>query len=546
MSHWLLVLLASAVPCRAFLGTALQVPTARLTSRYTRNSLDMQLVSEGSTNICNIKVVGVGGGGSNAVKRMLESGLQGVEFWSLNTDVQALARIPNAKTMTIGETITRGLGAGGVPDIGRKAALESRAEIAEVVAGTDLVFVTAGMGGGTGSGAAPIVAEVAKECGALTVGVVTKPFGFEGRRRMQQAKESIAALEAAVDTLIVVSNDRLLQIIPEDTPLENAFSVADDVLRQGVVGISDIIVKPGLINVDFADVRAVMGGAGSALMGIGRGSGKNRAEEAALAAISSSLLDVPITGAQGIVFNVLGGDDMSLQEINSAAEVIYENVDPNANIIFGALVNEDMGDSMAVTVIATGFGDAAKRAQEKKEIETSFSSSRQAQSFNNREQQVPAQGGSGVYRGSNMSVQEAIEQSRQQQGQPAAWQSQPPQYQPQSYPTPPPQGQNGQEQPYYQEQGPPKSSYLPNYPPQQQQQPPPDQQQYYERGGQQRQGQGQYYDGQYYEQGDEQGGYYDLPPPPPQKRLGFWGRLRRGGRWKNEMEKLHDHLFGSS
>ncbi|KAG5192621.1 cell division protein [Tribonema minus] len=300
-----------------------------------------------------MQVIGVGGGGSNAVKRMLETDIEGVEFWSLNTDVQALARMQPARTMTIGNTITRGLGAGGMPEIGRKAAEESRDQIAEIVAGADLVFVTAGMGGGTGSGAAPVVAEVAREAGALTVGVVTKPFAFEGRRRMNQAAAAIAELEAAVDTLIVVSNDRLLQIIPEDTPLERAFGVADDVLRQGVIGISEIIVRPGLINVDFADVRSVMGGAGSALMGIGRSSGKQRAEEAAMAAISSALLDVPITGAQGIVFNVLGGKDMSLQEINAAAEVIYQSVDPNANIIFGALVDEAMGDAMVVTVIGT-------------------------------------------------------------------------------------------------------------------------------------------------------------------------------------------------
>ncbi|CAM9598532.1 unnamed protein product, partial [Ectocarpus sp. 13 AM-2016] len=301
-------------------------------------------------------VIGVGGGGSNAVKRMMESEIEGVDFWSLNTDVQALGRVYGARTMTIGNTITRGLGAGGVPDIGRRAADESRQQIQEIVQGTDLVFVTAGMGGGTGSGAAPVVAEVAKEAGALTVGVVTKPFSFEGRRRMAQANQAIAELEEAVDTLIVVNNDQLLKIIPADTPVEHAFKVADDVLRQGVVGISDIIVKPGLINVDFADVRSVMGEAGTAMMGIGRGSGKNRAKESAEGAIMSALLDVPITGAQGIVFNVLGGNDMTLQEINAAAEVIYANVDPNANIIFGALVDGSMGDDMAVTVIATGFG----------------------------------------------------------------------------------------------------------------------------------------------------------------------------------------------
>lgn len=225
----------------------------------------------------------------------------------------------------------------------------------EVVKGSDLVFVTAGMGGGTGSGAAPIVAEIAREAGALTVAVVTKPFGFEGRRRMQQALKAIEELRAVVDTLIIVSNDRLLQIIPENTPLQRAFSVSDDVLRQGVVGISEIIIRPGLINVDFADVRSIMGDAGTALMGIGKGSGKNRAQEAAAAAISSPLLDFPIEKARGVVFNIVGGKDLTLQEINAAAEVIYEAVDPNANIIFGALVDEETTGEISITVIATGF-----------------------------------------------------------------------------------------------------------------------------------------------------------------------------------------------
>ncbi|CAN0219757.1 unnamed protein product [Ectocarpus sp. 12 AP-2014] len=286
--------------------------------RRAETTVVMQIHPEGGQSPCNIKVIGVGGGGSNAVKRMMESEIEGVDFWSLNTDVQALGRVYGARTMTIGNTITRGLGAGGVPDIGRRAADESRQQIQEIVQGTDLVFVTAGMGGGTGSGAAPVVAEVAKEAGALTVGVVTKPFSFEGRRRMAQANQAIAELEEAVDTLIVVNNDQLLKIIPADTPVEHAFKVADDVLRQGVVGISDIIVKPGLINVDFADVRSVMGEAGTAMMGIGRGSGKNRAKESAEGAIMSALLDVPITGAQGIVFNVLGGNDMSLQEVGQS------------------------------------------------------------------------------------------------------------------------------------------------------------------------------------------------------------------------------------
>jgi len=309
---------------------------------------------EGGNSPCVIKVIGVGGGGGNAVNRMV-GGVEGVEFWSINTDAQALSRSLAPNTCNIGAKLTIGLGAGGNPEIGRKAAEESRDLIGEAVSAGDLVFVTAGMGGGTGSGAAPIVAEVAKEMGCLTVGVVTKPFAFEGRRRMQQANDAITNLRDKVDTLIVVSNDKLLQIVPDNTPLQDAFSVADDILRQGVVGISEIIVRPGLINVDFADVRSVMADAGSALMGIGTGSGKTRAQDAAVAAISSPLLDFPIERAKGIVFNITGGQDMTLHEINSAAEVIYEAVDPNANIIFGALVDDNMENEISITVVATGF-----------------------------------------------------------------------------------------------------------------------------------------------------------------------------------------------
>lgn len=302
---------------------------------------------------CKIKVIGVGGGGGNAVMRMIETGVGGVEFVAINTDAQALSRFNTvAETLNIGTQVTRGLGAGGIPDNGKKAAEESRGEILNLVKGCDLVFVTAGMGGGTGSGAAPIVADICREAGALTVGVVTKPFGFEGRRRMQQALQAIENLRASVDTLIIVSNDRLLQIIPENTPVQRAFSVADDVLRQGVVGISEIIIRPGLINVDFADVRAIMGNAGTALMGIGKSSGRTRAQEAAAAAISSPLLDFPIEKARGVVFNVVGGSDLTLQEINAAAEVIYEAVDPNANIIFGAMVDDSFNKvSMLFTTL---------------------------------------------------------------------------------------------------------------------------------------------------------------------------------------------------
>ncbi|CBN76905.1 filamentous temperature sensitive Z [Ectocarpus siliculosus] len=293
---------------------------------------------------------------------MTQQTIPGVEFWCLNTDAQAINSIPEAiKTLQVGNDVTRGLGAGGVPDIGKRAAEESRADIAEGGPGTKMVFVPAGMGGGTGSGAPPLVAHVAKEMGALTGGVVTKPFGFEGRRRLSQASAAINELRGAVDTLIVVANDRLLEVAGSGIPLERAFSVADDILRQGVVGISEIIVRPGIINVDFADVRSVMSNAGTALMGIGSGEGKTKAEDAANAAISSPLLDSPIDKAKGIVFNIIGGNDMSLQEINAAAEVIYGEVDPTANIIFGALVDERMEGRMSITVLATGFQTKAPR-----------------------------------------------------------------------------------------------------------------------------------------------------------------------------------------
>mmetsp|Transcript_44749 Transcript_44749/g.91330 ORF Transcript_44749/g.91330 Transcript_44749/m.91330 type:complete len:412 (-) Transcript_44749:4250-5485(-) len=341
----------------------LKIQPKKLVSKKTVRKYNFRLMEiisqaaiqpEGGSSPCVIKVIGVGGGGGNAVNRMV-GGVDGVEFWSINTDAQALSRSLAPNTCNIGAKLTRGLGAGGNPEIGRKAAEESRDLIGEAVSAGDLVFVTAGMGGGTGSGAAPVVAEVAKEMGCLTVGVVTKPFAFEGRRRMQQATDAIANLRDRVDTLIVVSNDKLLQIVPDNTPLQDAFSVADDILRQGVVGISEIIVRPGLINVDFADVRSVMADAGSALMGIGTGSGKTRAQDAAVAAISSPLLDFPIERAKGIVFNITGGHDMTLHEINSAAEVIYEAVDPNANIIFGALVDDNMENEISITVVATGF-----------------------------------------------------------------------------------------------------------------------------------------------------------------------------------------------
>ncbi|MFP4006499.1 MAG: cell division protein FtsZ [Spirulinaceae cyanobacterium] len=307
------------------------------------------------SNVARIKVIGVGGGGCNAVNRMIASNVTGVEFWAINTDAQALALAGAQKRLQLGQKITRGLGAGGNPAIGQKAAEESRDEIAQALENTDLVFITSGMGGGTGTGAAPIVAEVAKEMGCLTVAIVTRPFTFEGRRRTTQAEEGIAALQGRVDTLIIIPNNKLLEVIPPETPVQQAFLVADDVLRQGVQGISDIITIPGLVNVDFADVRAVMADAGSALMGIGVGSGKSRAREAATMAISSPLLESSIEGAKGVVFNITGGSDLTLHEVNTAAETIYETVDPNANIIFGAVIDERMQGEVRITVIATGF-----------------------------------------------------------------------------------------------------------------------------------------------------------------------------------------------
>jgi len=302
-----------------------------------------------------IEVIGVGGGGSNAVNRMIASDLQCVGYRVLNTDAQALLQSAAKQRVQLGQKLTRGLGAGGNPAIGQKAAEESRADLAQSLQGTDLVFIAAGMGGGTGTGAAPVVAEVARECGALTVGIVTKPFSFEGRRRMRQAEEGIARLSEHVDTLIVIPNDRLREAIA-GAPLQDAFRAADDVLRMGVKGISDIITKPGLVNVDFADVRSVMTEAGTALLGLGIGSGRSRATEAAQAAINSPLLEAArIDGAKGCVINISGGKDMTLEDMTTASEVIYDVVDPEANIIVGAVVDERLEGEIHVTVIATGF-----------------------------------------------------------------------------------------------------------------------------------------------------------------------------------------------
>ncbi len=313
-----------------------------------------------------IEVIGVGGGGSNAVNRMIASDLQGVGYRVLNTDAQALLQSSAHNRIQLGQKLTRGLGAGGNPVIGQKAAEESKAELQQSLQGADLVFIAAGMGGGTGTGAAPILAEVAKECGALTVGIVTKPFGFEGRKRLRQAEEGIARLAEHVDTLIVIPNDRLRDAI-SGAPLQDAFRAADDVLRMGVKGISDIITKPGLVNVDFADVRSVMADAGTALLGIGVGSGRSRASEAAQAAMTSPLLEsARIDGARGCVINISGGRDMTLEDMTTASEVIYDMVDPDANIIVGAVVDEALEGEIHVTVIATGFDSSSAYRPEPK------------------------------------------------------------------------------------------------------------------------------------------------------------------------------------
>lgn len=303
----------------------------------------------------NIKVIGVGGGGNNAVNRMITAGLKGVEFITVNTDAQALYLSQAPNKIQIGGKLTKGLGAGANPEIGEKAAQENRDELAQVLRGADMVFVTAGMGGGTGTGAAPIVAEVAKEVGALTVGVVTKPFTFEGRKRLLQAESGINNLKGKVDTLITIPNDRLLQVIDKHTSIVEAFRIADDVLRQGVQGISDLIAVPGLINLDFADVKTIMMDTGSALMGIGTATGENRASEAAKYAISSPLLETSIEGAKGVLLNITGGNSLGLFEVNEAAEIIAQAADPEANIIFGAVIDESMDEEVRVTVIATGF-----------------------------------------------------------------------------------------------------------------------------------------------------------------------------------------------
>jgi cell division protein FtsZ len=314
-----------------------------------------------------IKVVGVGGGGSNAVNRMVDAGLTGCEFIAVNTDAQALLMCDADVKMPIGSDVTKGLGAGAEPSVGRAAAEESRDELKEALKGADMVFVTAGEGGGTGTGAAPILAKLAQEIGALTVGVVTRPFSFEGRRRAEVASRGVDELRDEVDTLIVIENDRLLQVVEKRTSIVDAFTMADEVLRQGVQGITDLITIPGLVNLDFADVRTIMTEAGSALMGIGTASGENRATEAARAAVSSPLLESSIEGATGILLNVTGGPEIGLFEVNEAAQVVTSAADQNANVIFGAVIDESFGDQVRVTVIATGFGPGRIRRRRRVE-----------------------------------------------------------------------------------------------------------------------------------------------------------------------------------
>ena len=309
-----------------------------------------------------IKVIGVGGAGNNAVNRMIEAGIKGVDFISVNTDRQALQKSKAGTKIQIGEKITRGLGAGANPDIGAQSAEENKSEIAETLRGSDMVFVTAGMGGGTGTGAAPIVAQAAKEMGILTIGVVTKPFTFEGKKRLSQAERGIESLKGKVDSVVVIPNDKLLQIIDRKTSINEAFRMADDVLRQGVQGISDLIAVTGTVNLDFADVKTIMLNTGMAHMGIGRASGENRAEDAAKQAVQSPLLETSIEGARGVIINITGGEDLGLHEVNTAAELVQRSVDPEANIIFGTVTDPDMKDEIQITVIATGFEKPEARA----------------------------------------------------------------------------------------------------------------------------------------------------------------------------------------
>lgn len=390
-------------------------------------------------NFANIKVLGVGGGGSNAVNRMIEEGMGGVDFVVVNTDAQALLSSKAKTRVRIGDKLTRGLGAGGNPEIGRKAAEESADELYEVLRGSDMVFITCGMGGGTGTGAAPIVAQAARELGALTIGVVTRPFTFEGARRIQAAESGIEALKGQVDTLIVIPNDRLLQIVDKRASLQDAFSMADDVLRQGIQGISELITIPGLINLDFNDVRAIMSEGGAALMAVGRATGEDRARQAAELAISSNLLDVTIDGARGILFNVTGGPDMSLFEVNEAAAIIKETAHPDVNLIFGAVIDENMGDEVRITVIATGF------EQERIGTRRPSQSNTWSQPGYQQQQQQPQR--QQYQQPQQQQMAPVQNQPPQQQQQPPVQQQQPPpvQQQPQQQAQPPQQQQQNQD-----------------------------------------------------------------------------------------------------
>ncbi len=325
----------------------------------------MNNIPERAGSFVDIKVIGVGGGGGNAVNRMIEEKINGVKYISTNTDAQVLALSNAEQKIQIGSRITMGLGSGSNPDIGKRSAEEDKDKISKALEGSDMVFITAGMGGGTGTGGSPVIAQVSKELGALTVGIVTMPFSFEGIKRKRQAEDGIKLLREYVDTLIVIPNDRLLQIISENTPVLEAFKVADELLLHGIQGISEIVVEPGLINVDFADVKMIMENAGTAIMGIGRANGENRAAEAAYNAVNSSLLGMKITDAKGILFNISGGKNMTLFEVNQAAEIIQEAANEDANIIFGAVINESLGEDIRITVIATGFDALLKEEKEK-------------------------------------------------------------------------------------------------------------------------------------------------------------------------------------
>ncbi len=350
--------------------------------------------SEGKAPIeafARIKVVGVGGGGCNAVNRMIDEGVQGIEFITVNTDAQALLMSKAAIKVRIGDKTTNGLGAGGDPDTGRKSAEESSEELYQILKGSDMVFVTAGMGGGTGTGAAPIIAQIAKEIGALTIGVVTRPFSFEGSKRLQSAEQGIARLKEHADTLIVIPNDRLLQMVDRKASLQDSFKTADEVLRQGIQGISEVITIPGLINLDFADVKNVMSEGGAALMAVGHASGEDRAIKAAELAISNQLLDITIDGARGILFNVTGGPNLTLYEVNQAAAIIKETAHPEVNLIFGAVIDPNMGDDVRITVIATGFDRASGVQTTRKPVTNSNEENRRTPfQFNNEQVKVEA------------------------------------------------------------------------------------------------------------------------------------------------------------